>query len=177
MMVSSGMLLAGLAGCTEPCALCTLVHPCSFMLNLRLCALVPSIPLQATARQDATLALMKDLPPLLRKLQTDPAQARAFAGVCRWSALLARADACSCACACTRGPLSPPRCSSGSRLPALPPTLAGGRPGGPGPRDEAGGLLPEAAGKELCGAGGLGQGCVPQARGCSGVGVASGACV
>lgn len=31
---------------------------------------------QATARQDATLALMKDLPTLLKKLQTDPAQVR-----------------------------------------------------------------------------------------------------
>ncbi|PRW20268.1 sister-chromatid cohesion 3 [Chlorella sorokiniana] len=36
---------------------------------------------QATARQDATLALMKDLPPLLRKLQTDPAQAAALVGL------------------------------------------------------------------------------------------------
>lgn len=32
--------------------------------------------MQAAARQDATLALMKELPPLLRKLHTDPAQAR-----------------------------------------------------------------------------------------------------
>ena len=31
---------------------------------------------QAQARQDATLALMKELAPLLRKLQTDPAQVR-----------------------------------------------------------------------------------------------------
>lgn len=33
---------------------------------------------QAAARQDATLALMKELPPLLRRLQTDPAQARCW---------------------------------------------------------------------------------------------------
>lgn len=32
---------------------------------------------QAAARQDATLALMKELPALLRKVQTDPAQVRA----------------------------------------------------------------------------------------------------
>ncbi|KAL4420809.1 hypothetical protein ABPG75_010465 [Micractinium tetrahymenae] len=35
---------------------------------------------QAAARQDATLALMKDLPALLRKVQTDPLQAAALVG-------------------------------------------------------------------------------------------------
>ncbi|GAB4819997.1 hypothetical protein N2152v2_007043 [Parachlorella kessleri] len=36
---------------------------------------------QAAARQDATLVLMKELPTLLKKLQTDPAQAAAIVGV------------------------------------------------------------------------------------------------
>ena len=39
---------------------------------------------QATARQDATLALMKELPALLRKVQTDPTQVTGRHG--RWLA-------------------------------------------------------------------------------------------
>ena len=40
----------------------------------------PPPRLQAAARQDATLALMKELPALLRKVQTDPVQAAALVG-------------------------------------------------------------------------------------------------
>jgi hypothetical protein len=50
---------------------------------------------QGAARQDATLALMKELPALLRKVQTDPTQVRARQGrglgrACQGLALLGR---------------------------------------------------------------------------------------
>lgn len=48
--------------------------------------IAPMFHLQASARQDATLALMKELPGLLRKVQTDPSQVggvRVWMGVCK----------------------------------------------------------------------------------------------
>lgn len=49
----------------------------------------PALP-QASARQDATLVLMKELPTLLRKLHTDPVQAR------HWGAGFEQAECLSC---------------------------------------------------------------------------------
>lgn len=81
---------------------------------------------QASARQDATLALMKDLPPLLRKLHTDPAQARVHSVL--WVAF--HRGGCVAWTWSRHGVGNRPLCTP-RLLPFVPPP-AGGRPGGPG---------------------------------------------
>lgn len=74
------------------------------------CSLLPCFALQATARQDATLALMKELTPLLRKLGTDPVQVRPL----RWP------PRCLTRCVMAAPPAGHARPPSCSRSPSPP---------------------------------------------------------